>query len=186
MVFRRGFTLIEMVAAMAVAAILLAGATSFVAFYARWTTVQRQRAEATTAIMLALERMHQELSHAKAIREKSPTAVEFEHPDITGDGVDDVIRWEWSGVAGSPLLRTVNPNRGSATPEPASPPLAQVVLEYWVKTEVRPVEVLDVRSEETREYLVLVLAKARDSIGSSGREFRRAVFLTTPPDVTGL
>lgn len=175
-----------MLAAVVVAGLLLAGATSFVAFYAHWAAVQRERAEATTAVLLALERLHLEISHARSIKEKTQTAIEFEHADVTGDGVADVIRWEWGGTAGSPLVRTVNPGATGAISEAASPPLRSFSLEYWTRPETVPVEVLGVRSEETHEYLVLVLAVARDTVGPTGREYRRAVFLTTPLEVTGL
>ncbi len=183
---RAGFSLIELIAAVAVAGILLAGATSFVAFYARWSSVLRQRSEATTALMLSLERLHLELSQARAIRQKTATVIEFDHPDVTGDGEPDVIRWEWSGVEGEPLIRTVNPGLQGMSAEPASPPLKEFALEYWVQTKSVPVEVAGIRTTETHDYLVLVLATARDTIEPGGRLFRRAVVFAAPLDVTGL
>jgi hypothetical protein len=62
----------------------------------------------------ALDRLVQELRYAIAINEYTDRAVEFVTADRDGDAVDEVIRYEWSGVAGDPLARTYN--AGPAVP----------------------------------------------------------------------
>ncbi len=54
------------------------------------------------------EQIISDLRSAVSIAANSASAIEFTVPDRNGDGLDDTIRYEWSGVAGAPLLYGYN------------------------------------------------------------------------------
>ncbi len=66
------------------------------------------RGEAQTAAAIALQRLRSELSMAITVTELTSTAITVTHPDITGDSIDDTIRYAWSGSAGHPITREFN------------------------------------------------------------------------------
>jgi hypothetical protein len=56
----------------------------------------------------AIEPIVAELQYAVAINQRTTRMIEFTVADRNGDGTPEVIRYEWSGVAGDPLARTYN------------------------------------------------------------------------------
>jgi hypothetical protein len=58
--------------------------------------------------------MSEELQCATGFTSRSGRAVEFTIPDRTGDTLAETVRYEWSGTAGSPLLRTFNGGNAAA------------------------------------------------------------------------
>ncbi len=177
---RTAFSLIEVVAATVVATLLLAGAAGFLSFFARWSARANDRIEQALGTTIALERLHLELQQATAFYTIEQAVVEFRHPDLDGDGQDEVIRWSWSGTAGDPLVRTVLRNGVVRQQADASPPLSNFSLEYWIRQEQ------DQTTGSTKQYLVLVLATASDTLIPEPREFRKATVLLNRVDVTGL
>jgi hypothetical protein len=65
-------------------------------------SASRGRADAVVGRMLADART------ATRYRSVAPTAIEFDVADRTGDGATDRLRYEWNGVVGGPLTRTLN------------------------------------------------------------------------------
>lgn len=105
---RRAFTLMEMVLSLGVVAVIGAAMVSTLTLASR--SVPRANDLPTTAASAraAAEALAGELSLARSVTVAGSRTVEFTSPDVTGDGVDDTIRWAWSGNAGDPLARTVN------------------------------------------------------------------------------
>jgi Tfp pilus assembly protein PilW len=102
-----GHTLIELVAAMVCAAILLAGLGSvmLIARQVAYTpSAAGRRAEAADVISIITD----ELQHATLIIGQSPNVLEFVVADRNADGTAEKFRYAWSGTNGDPLLKSVN------------------------------------------------------------------------------
>ena len=103
-----GLTLIELVVGMAIASILMIAISSAMLLASRAlpskTSLASQTLDATRALDLALD----ELRFATYISQRSDKLVQFAIPDRTGDGRPEVIKYEWSGTPGDPLVRTFN------------------------------------------------------------------------------
>jgi len=110
-VHRPGFSLVELVLACALLAILLAagrGAIGLANKAARSTTVDR-----SISLSAAFNEVTRDLGCATQISSVTSTSIGFVVPDRNADGEDETIEYSWSGTAGAPLLRTYN----SGTPE---------------------------------------------------------------------
>lgn len=105
-----GYTLIELTVSILISSILLVGMGSSMFIAARASTLKSGVIEETNDGSEALRRLSRELQYATALNSlvNNTTTVEFTVADITGDHVDDVIRYQWSGIDGDPLERTVN------------------------------------------------------------------------------
>lgn len=104
---RRGHTLIELVTASVSSAILLAGLGSVVLIasqVANTPIASTQRIEASEAA----NEFANDVRFATFIVARSPRMLDFVVADRTNDGTAERIRYEWSGVPGAPLLKTVN------------------------------------------------------------------------------
>jgi hypothetical protein len=110
---RRGHTLIELVTASVSSAILLAGLGSVVLIasqVANTPMASNQRLEASEG----LHEFANDVRFATFIVERSldpdefPQVLDFVVADRTNDGTAERIRYEWSGVEGEPLFKTVN------------------------------------------------------------------------------
>ena len=105
----RAFTLIEMVSSLAVASIIVLGLASAMRIGAMALPgAGGQSTAAELDTVRALDQIESELLTAHAVYEASGTALEFLAADVTGDGLPDLVRYEWSGVDLAPLVRTVN------------------------------------------------------------------------------
>jgi hypothetical protein len=92
---------------MASAAILMVGMVSSIYLAAR----AADSPETLTAVQDASAIVYDltdELQHAIYITARSETMIQFVLSDINGDAQPDVLRYEWSGAPGAPLVRTVN------------------------------------------------------------------------------
>ena len=101
-------TLLELVVCLPVMAMLLAASASsiYVAGLARLQDkgLLHDKFEGG----MVLHRVSEDLRLALSFANRSPGAVEFAVADQDGDGVDDRIRYEWSGVPGDPLFSQFN------------------------------------------------------------------------------
>ncbi|QDT69052.1 hypothetical protein MalM25_19780 [Planctomycetes bacterium MalM25] len=99
----RGYTLIELMVAIASASVLMIGLSGALFVSARaletdeGATLKRSRADQ------ALSRVLSELSEATRIESASATELRFRVPDRDADGVEESLAFTWSGVAGDPL-----------------------------------------------------------------------------------
>lgn len=101
---RDGYTLIELVVAIASASVLMVGLSSALFVSARalemdnGATLQQSRAEQ------ALARLMTELGDATRFEGAGVNALAFYVPDRDGDGLEERLAFSWSGVAGDPLM----------------------------------------------------------------------------------
>jgi len=105
---RRGFSLVELLTAMAVSGVLV-GSMGVVLIMAssaleRGTSpIDDERVAAE-----ALADLQSDLAEATQFFRRDSRGVWFEVPDRDEDGVAEHILYEWSGVAGAPLTRSTN------------------------------------------------------------------------------
>jgi type II secretory pathway pseudopilin PulG len=104
---RRAHTLIELVIGSAVMAIVMLAIGSTLNLMTRGATGVEKQSRLTTDATVVMARLRREIASAVTIVSLSPAHIEFTHPDINGDGADDVIIYDWSGNGGS-LTRRVN------------------------------------------------------------------------------
>jgi hypothetical protein len=102
-----GHTLIELIAAMVASSFLLAGLASVM-------MIGRQVAYTPSAAMNRTEsanianQIAEELRYATLIIQQTQQILEFVIADRETDDAAEKIRYEWSGVAGAPLYKTIN------------------------------------------------------------------------------
>lgn len=101
------YTLIEMVAALAIVSVLMLGVASAMLVASR-SVAPHTRPRATHTAAEAAARVVRELEFATAFTNRAADAVTFTVADRNGDGAEETIRYAWSGTAGDPLIRQVN------------------------------------------------------------------------------
>lgn len=116
----RGFTLIEAVLSTAVSAVLLLAMASLMFVASRAIPDRKSSGGSAHAAAAAMEQLTLDLSQATKIAEATDKAVIIEVPDRDGDLKEESLRYEWSGVSGSPLLYSVNGGTGQALVRPVT------------------------------------------------------------------
>lgn len=104
---RRAFTLVELVIAGALMAILLVGLQSAVLIASKAIPKPTEGSD-VAAQASALDRLALDVSYAKSITSVSATQITFTVSDRNNDGTDDSIVYSWSATAGDPLIRRAN------------------------------------------------------------------------------
>lgn len=105
---RRGYTLVEMLAASISAGMIVAGLSSTLYISTQTVEMATEGGGRSVNADRVVSAMLGEAERALWFTERSATALEFYLADRDGDGLRDLVRYEWSGVAGAPLLRTTN------------------------------------------------------------------------------
>ena len=105
---RRGFTLLELLVAMTIFSVLLAGMGSALMLTRRAVPDGKKGTSAVVSAAGAMDRLAGDLSYATSIFTASPTELSFMVEDRNGDGSSEMIRYYWSGTLGGPLVRQVN------------------------------------------------------------------------------
>ncbi len=95
-----GYSLMEMVIAMSITTILLAGLSGTFAIVTKSQTQLENRFATTFKHSTVPQQMVENLELASAIVSYSATAIEFEIPDQSGDGWPEKIKYEWTGSNG--------------------------------------------------------------------------------------
>lgn len=105
---RSGLTLIELLIASATATILMGGLS--VSIYVASQAVDEGDSGIVAEIRSssAVEDILADLRVTRKVLSRSPSSIVCVVPDRTGDGVDDVLTYQWSGTAGDPLTRQLN------------------------------------------------------------------------------
>jgi len=103
-----GFTLMELVVAMAILSVLLVGAGSAVMLTRRAMPDGKKGTAAALCAAGAMDRLAGDLFYATSIFTASPGEITFLVEDRNGDGSSETIRYYWSGTPGAPLVRQVN------------------------------------------------------------------------------
>src|SRR5438067_5572044 len=107
---RPGFTLLEMMASIAILTIVLLAAGSVMTLAARANINATNPNNPTNQIALArsaVDQMSDDLKMAKSFAARNATSVTFTVPDRTGDSIDETITYSWAG-AGTPVMRQFN------------------------------------------------------------------------------
>lgn len=111
---RRAFTLVEAAVSIALTTILLSvvgvAITQSISAAERGVDLNQRSRQAAEVF----DQVSAELGVATSITTRTSNALEFTVPDMTSAGADPVIRYEWSGRPGDPLMRTYNAK--AATP----------------------------------------------------------------------
>jgi prepilin-type N-terminal cleavage/methylation domain-containing protein len=105
---RRAFTLVELVVCMVIAVVLLAAIGSTIVLASRALPTANNPTACTIEASAALDQLVAELEAAVYITEHSQTAIAFTVADRNNDGLNERIRYAWSGTAGNPLTRQYN------------------------------------------------------------------------------
>jgi len=108
---RRAFTLVELVASMAGASILVAGMASTMFVALRASNPTNTPAAGMLAALTCMSDMSAELQYATSppVFSSSPPSLTVTVPDRSdADTATETIRYAWSGVAGAPLTRSYN------------------------------------------------------------------------------
>jgi len=103
----RGFTLVEAVLSMAIVSILLGAMGSLVVVASRSVPDRSRVTDQMGMAAAGLEQLSADLGAALTIVEATDKVVAFTVPDRDKDGAPDTIRYEWSGVAGGSLVRSI-------------------------------------------------------------------------------
>jgi Tfp pilus assembly protein PilW len=103
----QAFTMLELMVAMVASAFLLVGLGSvmFIARQVAYTPTAASRRSKTADI---INQISDELRYATVITQQTAQILEFVVADRNNDGTAEKIRYEWSGVVGDPLRKTVN------------------------------------------------------------------------------
>lgn len=109
----RAFTLVELIVASSIVAILLVAVQSTIMLAAHSVPAANGRSTALVTAAAALEQLNADLAYATAFSARSATAVTFQVPDRTGDGLPDTITWSWNNAAATATL-TRQFNTGAA------------------------------------------------------------------------
>ncbi|MCH7925855.1 MAG: prepilin-type N-terminal cleavage/methylation domain-containing protein, partial [Planctomycetes bacterium] len=106
---RRGFTLVELVAAMTVMTILMMGMGSAMIIASRAIPNDKSPMSIATESRNVLDRLTEDLLYAISVSEKAATALTFTVAD-RGHGAagPETIRYAWSGTPGDPLTLEYN------------------------------------------------------------------------------
>jgi prepilin-type N-terminal cleavage/methylation domain-containing protein len=125
-----GYTLIEMVLALAITSTLLVGMSASIVIASR--TVSDGLDVVGLALRTAdvLGEINSDLSMAEAFAERSDSAVTFCVPDRDGDGQSDVLRYWWTGSGDKRLMKQINSGPEIALAED----VRQFSLTYGVST----------------------------------------------------
>ena len=105
---RSAFTMIEMLLALALAAIVLSALQSLILVAGRAIPDAQGVQSSTVEAADVLERLAAEVSVAVEVLELNTNGITFSLNDWTGDSVVETVKYAWSGVVGDPLLRAVN------------------------------------------------------------------------------
>ncbi|MBI4717859.1 MAG: hypothetical protein HY763_08660 [Planctomycetes bacterium] len=103
-----GYTLVELSLSMAATALIMTGLASAMVLTTRAIPTGKTAVEAQTQAFHAAEEIAADLYCARSFTVRTALAAEFTVADRTGDASPDTIRYEWSGVAGAPVMRRFN------------------------------------------------------------------------------
>lgn len=103
-----GFTLIEMVLSMGILSLVLGAAMAVVTLAARSAPDPRDSFAEQIALQSVADQVALDAGDASEIELVGKHEVRLVCDDMTGDELPDTIVYEWSGVAGEPLVRSFN------------------------------------------------------------------------------
>jgi len=147
---RRAYTLVELIIATAASGLLVVGLASAVYIASAATASSGTPAPTLEAAQVAAT-LAEELRYAIFVTGRGAQMIEFALPDINDDGQEDVIRYQWSGTPGDPLLRTFN----HGTPQTVAEDVQHFELVYRYRDKM---ETFDEGLQESGEVTLSELA----------------------------
>ena len=103
-----GYTLIEMVLALAITSTLLLGMTASIVIASRTVSDGLDVVALALRTSDVLGEVNSDLSMAEAFVERADSSVTFCVPDRDGDGQSDLLRYWWTGSTDKRLMKQVN------------------------------------------------------------------------------
>lgn len=104
----RGFTLLELVIASSLSALLIAGLASSIHIASQSLDVATGSLANSRIARQALSQIHDDLQSAVGILAISGVSIHLSVPDRDGDGDTESILYSWGGSAGDPLTRAID------------------------------------------------------------------------------
>ncbi|MDQ7013195.1 MAG: type II secretion system protein [Planctomycetota bacterium] len=168
---RPAFTMIEMLLAFALAAIVLSALQSLILIAGRAIPDAQGVQSSTVEAADMLERLTAEVSVAIEVLEVNANDITFSLNDWTGDSVVETVRYAWSGVVGDPLLRAVNGGAASV--------LVGAVDSFTLSPVTQSTDIYVVGNEQTLDnqlvQSVSVLDAYPDPVNTTGAYAQRIV-----------
>jgi hypothetical protein len=159
---RSGHTLIELVLAMTAATVLMAGLGSAVVVTSQAFRPESTPQYAKTSTDLIAHDLLSDLRLATGFSERTGRTAAFFVPDRDGDGMQEQLRYAWSGVGGDPLTLSVN----GSTPILIVKDVRSFGLEYVTSN----IAAKALPAEQTGGLIALVV---NDSTNPSAAELQR-------------
>ncbi|WP_428937604.1 prepilin-type N-terminal cleavage/methylation domain-containing protein [Fontivita pretiosa] len=103
-----GFTLVEVVLTVVIVAVIMLGIQSAMLLAGRASPDRNGAAATILRAASAVDQLREDLAYATSVSVTGATSIEFVVADRNNDGSPETIRYSWSGVAGDPLLRSIN------------------------------------------------------------------------------
>jgi prepilin-type N-terminal cleavage/methylation domain-containing protein len=125
---RRGFTLLEMSISLAIIGLLAGSVGSVITLMARTIPDGDDPAIVRAAIGRVLWTLHADVRTAHTVTLVGSSELIASVADRTGDGVDDVVTYRWSGQVGDPMTRRLN-----SGPDAVLLTAAQLVAFGWAE-----------------------------------------------------
>lgn len=107
---RLAFSLAELLVSLSIMAVLTGGLASAILIAGHALPDRRTEARAALEVGRAIDRLSADVALATSFSTRALSAITFMVNDRTGDGLADQVGYSWSGVAGDPLLCTLNGN----------------------------------------------------------------------------
>ncbi len=105
---RTAFSLVELILSMAVMTVLMGALGSAMVIASKAVPSRASPLAAAVDAASVVDQLAGELFTTKAITARSDKMVEFQLADRNGDGMDEIVRYEWSGSAAASLSRKFN------------------------------------------------------------------------------
>jgi len=140
-----GFSLVELLAAVAVLGVLMAAMSSAMVIAAR--TLPNDSRPVTRVLRggAVAQQIVDELAEATAFTERGASAVTFLVADRDGDGAPEHIRYAWTGTSGDPLTRSYN----GASPNTVAAQVHDFSLGYTLRSQTETYPGAVIASAET-------------------------------------
>jgi len=140
---RRGFSLIELSIASSLTVVVMLAVGGALHLMTRGAAGIQNSSRLNADASISLARMRRELGAAVTVTSLSATHIEFTHPDVNADGADDLIIYDWTGVAGAAITRKV----GSDTAVPIVENVSEFSMTSTCSIVTLPGETSDVTGE---------------------------------------
>ncbi len=103
-----GYTLVEVLVSSVSMGVLMIGITGAVLLATQAVDDSAKTSGCIRNVTSAMDEFVRDVRCASSITELSGGAMSFIVPDRNGDGLEEKIRYAWSGVVGAPLTRQIN------------------------------------------------------------------------------